>query len=127
MNPLQPTAHRTFTFRAAEHLLKPKPLGWPTIRTSRQSRGSGRHFHQNPWRKVPVRRYDPDNTDHVALATLAERAEEIAEAWLASPDAQADRRGQVALSSRIRKLLREEGVFGEIDRMVRRILPQQTL
>ena len=90
-----------------------------------QSRSSGRDFHKGPFRKVPIRRYRPDNADHAALAQLAARAEAITEAWLAKPEAQADQRGQVALSKRIRALLDKEGVFKEIDRIACRLLPEQ--
>ena len=90
-----------------------------------QSRESGRHFVLLPWRKIPIRRYDGGNRHHVALARLTGRAEGLVEAWFASPQNAAPTLGQVGLSSRIRKLLVDEGVFPEIDRIVRKLLPNQ--
>ena len=90
-----------------------------------QSRDSGRDFHLHPWRTIPIRKYDGQNAAHVELAKLAVRAERMAERWLSSPYNPSGRLGQVGLSQRLRGLFREEGVFAEIDRLARRILPGQ--
>ena len=84
-----------------------------------ESRTSGRHFHKNPWRKVPIPMFDPDNETHRAIAALAVRAEKIAKATLlANPG-----RGQVAISKRIRLALSEAGVLEQLDDAVRIVLP----
>ena len=90
-----------------------------------QSRESGRHFHLHPWLRVPIQRYDEANPDHVALAELTERAEELVEAWFEDPDNISLSLGQIGYSKRIRKMLTEEGVFPEIDEIVYRLLPNQ--
>ena len=96
-------------------------LNAPTLtRAFAQSRTSGRHFHQNPWRAVPIPRYDGANDLHRRLARLCERAEEIAEDWLRDAPG---RHGQVGASKRIRERLTEERVFDRIDELVRKILP----
>lgn len=90
-----------------------------------QSRSSGRHFQLRPWRAVPIRRFDPGNPKHQALAKLTERAEAATEEWLSTPSSEVARLGQVGLSSRIRQLLSAKGIFAEIDHVVREILPDQ--
>ena len=90
-----------------------------------QSRTSGRDFHKGPLRRVPIRRYDPGNPQHVALAELTAHAETLVEEYLAKPEAQADRRSQPYLSKRVRALLEREGVFTEIDCIARNLLPEQ--
>ena len=90
-----------------------------------ESRDSGRHFHLHPWRRVPIARFDQSNPTHVGLARLTVRAERIAVTWLARPEIQSAGLGQVGLSSRIRDLLHEKGVFAKIDRLARKILPDQ--
>ncbi len=82
----------------------------------RACRSSGRHFNKDPWRAVPVPAWDADDPAHQRLAGLASRAEGIV-AEMALPT------GQVAASRRIRERLAEEGVFGEVDALVREILP----
>ena len=90
-----------------------------------QSRTSGRDFQLNPWRKVPIRRFDPGNSSHQALAKLTEKAEAATEEWLAGSPDETARLGQVGLSSRIRELLTAQGIFAEINAIVRQILPTQ--
>ena len=84
------------------------------------SRTSGRDFHQNPWRSIPIPYYNPNDETHRRLFHLCKRAEEIAEDWLRNAPGQ---HGQVAASKRIRERLIEERVFDRIDEAVRRILP----
>ena len=86
------------------------------------SRTSGRDFVNNPWRHIPIPRYDPDNGVHRRLARLCEQAEQIAEDWLRE-EGEERPWGQVAASKRIRAQLRKEGVFDRIDDAVRAILP----
>lgn len=82
----------------------------------RQSRKSGRDFHTNPWKSVPIAAWDEGNSVHQDLATLARHAEETVQT-MDLPD------GQVAASRRIRERLTENGIFEEIDSLVRKILP----
>ena len=90
-------------------------------RAFRESRTSGRHFHQNPWRVIPIPRYDPVNPIHRDLARLCNRAERVASTWLCQ---QTIPYGQVAASTRIRSLLDEQGIFAAIDRATAAILPE---
>ena len=82
-----------------------------------QSRRSGRHFHKNPWRFVPIAAWDEGNSIHQDLAVLAQLAEET----VVTMDLPG---GQVAASRRIRERLTENGILGKIDSLVRRILPK---
>jgi len=92
-----------------------------------QSRTSGRDFQLNPWRKVPIRRFEHGNPRHQALAKLTEQAEAVTEKWLSEASPEVVRLGQVGLSSRIRALLSAKGIFEEINRIVRKILPNQAV
>ena len=85
-----------------------------------ESRTSGRHFKNNPWRAIPIPRYDRANPLHRRLATLCKRAERESGAWLASA---APTHGQVAASKRIRRMLIETGLFHSIDEAARAVLP----
>ena len=82
----------------------------------RACRTSGRHFHKNPWRAVPIPAWEAGNHTHRRLAALAARAERTVGA-MDLPD------GQVAASRRIRAQLAEDGTFAKIDALVRDLLP----
>ena len=86
---------------------------------------SGRHFDTEFWAKVPIPRYDKKNRNHVALARLTVEAERLIERWMAD-SANTQGLKQVGLSKRIRSLLEEQGVLGQIDAVARKILPSQT-
>ena len=90
-------------------------------RAFQESRTSGRHFDQQPWRRIPIPRYDVADEVHRDLARLCNRAERAAENWLSRQSA---RYGQVAASSRIRSLLDEQGIFAAIDRAATAMLPE---
>ena len=90
-----------------------------------QSRESGRHFVLHPWRKIPIKRFNQNNPDHVALAKLTERAEELVADWFADTKNASHNLGQVGYSTRIRKMLVEKGIFAAIDEIVHRILSGQ--
>lgn len=90
-----------------------------------QSRAGGRDFHLNPWRAIPIRRYDKGNSAHVDLAKLTVQAERLCNVWLSNPESSTGHLGQVALSKRLRELLLEKGIFDQIDRLARKILPRQ--
>ena len=89
------------------------------------ARQSGRDFHTHFWAKVPIPRYDKKNRNHVALARLTVGAERLIERWIGdSKNTQGLK--QVGLSKRIRSLLEEQGVLGQIDAVARKILPSQS-
>ena len=90
-------------------------------RAFRESRTSGRDFHQHPWRTIPIPRYDAADEVHRELARLCNRAERTTRIWLCQQTA---RYGQVAASSRIRSLLNEQGILGAIDRAAAILLPE---
>lgn len=90
-----------------------------------QSRASGRHFHLHPWRAIPIPKFDRKKPNHLALARLGERAERLVGSWLSGLETQPTRHGQVALSTRARELLHDDGISDQIDAVVRKILPQQ--
>ena len=82
----------------------------------RVCRTSGRDFHKNPWRSVPIPAWDAGNRAHQQLAALASRAERT----VGTMELPA---GQVAASRRIRAPLVADGTLAEIDALVRDILP----
>ena len=85
-----------------------------------QSRTSGRHFTNNPWRAVPIPRYDKTDRSHRRLAALCKRAEQAAEEWISE---QTRPFGQAAASTRIRRLLTEGQILASIDDAAAQILP----
>jgi len=87
----------------------------------RKSRRSGRDFHQHPWRKVPIQRFDPKNKRHVDLAELCYSAEFEA----VKIRNQFPRSGQVKVSNEIRKQLARCGVADRIDALARNLLQDQ--
>ena len=75
------------------------------------SRKSDRDFVTHFWFTVPIKRYDKSNPDHIKLAKLAERAENVAATV-------------VNLTRKsIRKALILDGVSGEIDEIVCKLMP----
>ena len=42
------------------------------------SRTSGRTFHKNPWRKIPIPKFESDNNTHRSIAEITRRAESLA-------------------------------------------------
>ena len=96
-------------------------LNAPSLsRAFQESRTSGRHFQQHPWRTIPIPRYDATDAVHRDLARLCNRAEQTASAWLSQQNTSY---GQIAASTRIRSLLHERGIFAAIDRAAATILP----
>ena len=83
----------------------------------RLARTNGRCFHKSPWENVPIPAWDEANSIHQDLSLLSEIAEEsVKEMDLPT--------GQIAASKRIRKKLSEDGTLGEIDALVKEILPK---
>lgn len=101
-------------------------LNAPCLRRAfSESRGSGRHFHLNPWHKVPIARYDETDPRHERLAALCPRLEELAAEVVERIRARNPKAGQVKVSSAVRERL-EIGPEGrEADAIVRELLPEQ--
>ncbi len=87
----------------------------------RQSRTSGRDFHKNPWRSIPIPLYSHSNTVHTQLAALAAQAEQTVAVMNIPPQT-----GQIAASKQIRQHLTSAGILHEIDQRVRILLPDHT-
>ncbi|MDE0627760.1 MAG: N-6 DNA methylase [Bryobacterales bacterium] len=90
-------------------------------RAFRKARKSGRHFHQHPWRKVPIPRFNVQDKHHMRLAKLCSEAE--AEALRVR-----DRfpgKGQVKVSKEIRARLADCGIAARIDALAEKLLPEQ--
>ena len=120
------TLYRLVTHSAAEAAYLVALLNAPSLMSAyAQSRSSGRDFHQHPWRRIPIPRYDGKNEDHVALARLGSKAENIAKRWLTDPNNNAEHLKQVGLSNRLRETLAESDVLPGIDEIVSRLLPKQ--
>ena len=85
-----------------------------------QCRESGRHFHQHPWRKVPIPRFNDGNRKHRELAELGTQAITAVGTCMATTP---QHLGQVGISKRIRSCLHETGLAGGIDDAVRKIMP----
>ena len=83
----------------------------------RLGRTSGRCFSKSPWESVPIPAWDAANSIHQEITLLCEIAEESVKEMDIPP-------GQVAASRRIREKLSAEGTFGEIDSLVKKILPK---
>ena len=79
------------------------------------SRKSDRHFHTYFWQSIPLPRYDKSNKLHVKLAKLAIRAEKVAKSCPKQS------------RKEIREFLREDGVAGDIDEVVKKILPDYAI
>ena len=98
-------------------------LNAPSLRRPfRMARGSGRNFVQNPWRKVPIPRFEPENRSHLGLATLTDECERLA-SNICSDHSDT---GQIKLSNIIREQLTGHGLLNRIDLLVQQLLPEQT-
>ena len=76
----------------------------------RQTKRSDRDFLTHFWKEVPIPRYDKSNKEHVELAELVKHAEKVANK--SSPKYKV-----------IKQALQEDGVAGEIDKVVNNIIP----
>ena len=90
-----------------------------------ESRESGRHFHQHPWRKVPIPRYDGRNQDHHRLAVLCGSAETIAARRVKKALSEQPDLGQQGLSTAVREALAKSPTGKEIENIATRLLPKQ--
>ena len=85
----------------------------------RAARTSGRDFHRNPWRAIPIPSWDANNPIHKKLAALTLQAEKTVRT-MGLPT------NQKAASKRIREQLEKDGISAEIDALVRKVLPDHT-
>ena len=90
-----------------------------------ESRESGRHFDLHPWRKVPIPRFDSKNGQHVVLAELCGRAEEVARELAAEVIARLPNASQPKLSNEVRAGLERQGILLAIDSIAKQLLPSQ--
>lgn len=90
-----------------------------------ESRESGRHFDLHPWRKVPIPQFDSNDGQHLALAELCERAEEVSGDLAAEISERLPNASQPKLSSEVRAGLEGQGVLSAIDSIAARLLPSQ--
>ena len=91
--------------------------------TYADARESGRDFHLQPWRKVPIPRYDKSVALHGKIAALCTRAEKIATKTVNEELKAAPGKGQVALSKTVRNALADAGVDAAMDACARELLP----
>ena len=78
------------------------------------SRKTDRHFMAHFWKTVPIPRYDKNNQLHLKLVKLSIQAETVAD--------KCSKQNRKA----IREFLREDGIAGEIDAIVKELLPDYT-
>ena len=120
---LQHTIHYLVATSADEAAFLVALLNAPSLnRAFVQSRTSGRHFTNGPWRTVPVPRFDRSVDLHRRLASLCKRAEKVTDEWVQENSREFR---QVAASKRIRERLDDTGIIGEIDEAARQLLPDQ--
>ena len=101
-------------------------LNAPALREAfKESKQSGRHIDTHFWRKIPIPRYEQGNSDHAALARLANEAETNIKKWISDPT-NTKALQQVGLSARIRTLLDEAGILRQIDTYTTKILPKHS-
>ena len=88
------------------------------------SRTSGRDFHLQPWRKVPIPRYDRTVALHREIAALCTRAEKIAARTVDEALRATSGKGQLTLSKAVRTALTNSGVWAAMDECARQLLPK---
>ena len=88
----------------------------------RECRKSDRHFDTHIWNGVPVPYYDPGNSLHKKLAMLCIEAENFVARLV--PKLNLDYK-QERLSQEIKTELKKSRISGQIDEIVREILPKQ--
>ena len=76
------------------------------------TRKSDRDFHKYFWKEIPLPRYNGKNKLHVQLAKLATQAEKVAKSCPKQS------------RKEIREFLRNDGVAGEIDSIIKELLPE---
>ena len=120
---LQDTTYRHLAETIEEAAFLIAVLNAPALTAAfAQSRTSQRDFHKNPWKSVPIPQFNPANATHRELAALANQAEDTVRTMVAEAGDNWPK-GQVAASKRIRQQLEVNGIAGEIDAQVAKILP----
>lgn len=84
-------------------------------------------FHQHFWYSVPIPKYNPRRITHRALVKACQRGEETAAATLAALAQDNLNVQQIGLSRRVRGALLEQGIAQCLDRLVRRIIRDQSV
>ena len=98
-------------------------LNAPALESAfKECRTSNRDFTTNPWRCLPIRRFDATNPYHGRIAELTKEAETVAQKWLCELD-NIQGVGQRKLSNEIRRQISDRGLFTQIDHIVKEILP----
>ena len=90
-----------------------------------ESRNSGRHFDLNPWRRVPIPRYNPEKAEHRRLAQLCTSAEKIVQKRTTAELERSPELGQRGLSTAIRESISNSKVGREIERIAAQLMPDQ--
>ena len=90
-----------------------------------EGRNSDRHFTVTPWLHVPIPRFDPCNEDHIRLSKLAETAELACCEWADQNRQKIISSGQISISKSSRELPVVVAVLGEIDEVIRKLMPEQ--
>ena len=88
------------------------------------ARESGRDFHLQPWRKVPIPRYDKTVALHREIVALCTHAEKVAARTVNEELGTAPGKGQVALSKAVRNALADAGLDATMDACARKLLPK---
>ncbi len=103
-------------------------LNTPSLRQAfKASQSSGRNFHLQPWRCIPIPEFNPDNDLHQIMAQLTVEAEEAVSVLLTEIQGNLtegqNMLGQVTLSEQIRGLLLANGITDRLNETARQILP----
>ena len=88
----------------------------------RECRKSDRHFDTHIWSGVPIPCYDPENSLHKKLANLCVEAEDCVAGFIPNLDLNYK---QEKLSKEIKGVLIQSGISQQIDKVVKKILPEQ--
>ena len=92
------------------------------LRAFLEPRESGRHFDLHPWRKVPIPRFDSNDGQHLALAELCGRAEEVARDLAVGMTERLPNASQPKLSNEVRASLEGQGILSAIDTIAKQLL-----
>ena len=91
-----------------------------------ESKESGRNFHKNPWRNVPIPLFNKEDAKHNRLGELCSEVESIAKESVTEQLSFRPTLGQPGLSKAIRDDVANSKAGKEIERIVRSLLPRQT-
>jgi len=85
----------------------------------KEARNSGRDFSRTPWQKIPIPKYNDSNKKHRRIAQLTDKAEQLVEKEMINHGDWAQKR----CSELIRDLLERRGIMGQINELVKGLLP----